>query len=103
MTAPHAHRQSPDGVKAKKRASRSKAAPAVEYAPGYFTALIFDHRWPPRFESVGRWVSSRHAAPHVISAQSRSGQGFDAHPIGLPGAKVHTTQYEAHRAREAKA
>ena len=95
-----AHRQSPDGVLAAKRARRTKAAAPVEYPDGYFCELISKHNWPPRFESVGRWTSARHAAPHVISAQSRSGSGHAAHPLGLPGAKQHITQWEARKALE---
>lgn len=100
MTAPHAHRQSPSGVAAANRKRRTKAAAPVEYAPGYFCALIRQHNWPPFFQSRG-WASSRHAPPHVISAQSRNGSGHAAYPLGLPGAKVHTMQHEAHKAREA--
>ena len=103
MTAPHAHRQAPDSVRAGNRRRRTKAAPAADYYPGYFTALIREQNWPPMFESRGNWSSARHAAPHVISAQSRGNAGFDAHPIGLPGAKEHTTRWEAHQAREASA
>lgn len=96
MTAPHAHRPA-DGRHKRKH----KATVAQEYAPGYFCELIFAHNWPPRFESVGRWTSARHAAPHVISAQSRAGQGFDAHGIDLPGSRVHVENWKARQAREA--
>lgn len=78
-----------------------RQSPAVDYAPGFFCALVHAHNWPPRFESAGNWVSKRHAAPHVISAQSRCGQGFDANPLGLAGAIPHVKQWEARKAMEA--
>ena len=92
----HAHRQ---GTTTTKR--RKAHGAAVEYAPGFFTEDIRAHDWPPSFVSVGRWTSLRHAAPHVISAQSRGNQGFDSNPLGLPGAKVHVTQWEARKAQKA--
>lgn len=99
MTAPHRHRQ---GTTTTKR--RKAHGAAVEYPAGYFTELMrADGGWPPRFESRGSWVSTRHAAPHVISAQSRGTDGFSAHGIDLPGARQHVENYRAHAARESKA
>ena len=92
----HAHR--PGGTTTKRR---KQHGPAADYAPGYFTADIREHNWPPRFESRGDWRSKRDAAPHVISERSRAGQGFDANPLGLPGAVPHVKQWESRKAREA--
>jgi len=35
-----------------------KATPATAYPPGYFTALVYAHNWPPRYEP-----QPVHAAP----------------------------------------
>jgi hypothetical protein len=35
-----------------KKKVRRKIAPAAEYPPGYFTALIRRHNWPPGFRSA---------------------------------------------------
>ena len=32
------------------RRKKPKAASAVDYPPGFFSELVRQHRWPPRFE-----------------------------------------------------
>ena len=45
MTAAHILRH-PTG-----KPRKTAAAPAVQYAPGWFTELMRAHNWPPRFRS----------------------------------------------------
>lgn len=85
----HAMRYSP-------RKPKPAATPAREYAPGYFTALIRRHNWPPRFEAA--IVTGPLAYSRLAAQVFRTGTGFDAHPLGLPGATPYVVAWEARKA-----
>lgn len=78
-----------------KRTRKPRPTPAREYPRGYFTELIRRHDWPPRFAPAavpGALAYSR------LSIPVRNGTGFDAHPLGLPGATPYVVAWEARKA-----
>jgi len=81
---------------AKPRHPRKPPVPSEAYAPGFFTELVHQHRWPPRFVSRA-WGGVEKVTP----APHRHG-GFDKNPLGLPGAAPYIRMFEAQAAQAIK-
>ena len=54
--------------------SHKHPAPAKTYQPGYFTALMRRHNWPPRFQSALQFEDKRFG----VSASQRASQQREA-------------------------
>lgn len=67
------------------------ATPAREFVPGFFTALVRLHNWPPNFQPQAEWAGKRVVAAEKIRANG----GFDGAPLGLEGAKEHIQRWQA--------
>lgn len=78
--------RSPDAA-GRKACSKRKvvAAPARQCAPGFFTALVREHDWPPQFASS--WSRDRQYGPQADASRAlrESGRGHAGRPLGLPG------------------
>lgn len=83
MKPAHAHRPSADN--GCRKAPKSK--PVKEYAPGFFTALILRHRWPPNWKPALDTAEARMLARQAANATNpgfhRGGWGTGT--IHLPG------------------
>jgi hypothetical protein len=70
------------------RAAPTPRAAAASYPAGYFSALVREHNWPPRFEPQfqlgGGWSDARRVMD-MRERQSASGIGWGDGTIPMPG------------------
>lgn len=69
---------------------RPKPRAAKDYAPGYFTALVRRHNWPPHYQphlSEDELIKLAQNAKRseVSTATAEAGKGHAGRDIGLPG------------------
>jgi hypothetical protein len=68
--------------------TKRKPTPSTDYPAGYFTALIREHNWPPRFESKLNYSGldwKRHVAGQWARAVAiTTGAGWGNGTIVLP-------------------
>ena len=86
--------RAPDAA-GRKACSRRKAVatPARQYAPGFFTALVRQHDWPPAFKpsmTKDRSLAVQNDATREMLA---AGRGFASVDLGLPGAAEHIKRW----------
>jgi hypothetical protein len=92
--AAHVHRPSGAGNRRRKAA----AVQAADHPPGFFTALVLQHNWPPMWQPAEyRWPALRGAAaaaaalPVLAAAQRRAaaGVGWGKGTLPMPGTPKH--------------
>ena len=88
MTAAHLVRP---GAKRRKQAP---PLPTKDYPAGFLSALVVQHNWPPSFrpQTLGASVQRLQQA---AQASRQHGNGFEANPLGLPGALEHVKRWKA--------
>ena len=84
----HEHRPAARPGAARRRAS--PAEPAADYVPGFFTALVHRHNWPPRWQSAMPEPDHRQAAAVRAGQVARrvgneTGLGWGNGTLALPG------------------
>lgn len=92
--AAHVHR--PGGAGNRRR--KAEPVQAVDYPPGFFTALVVAHNWPPMWQPAEhRWPALRGAAaaaalsPVLAAAQRRTSESVGWGRGTLPMAGTPTT------------
>lgn len=95
MSVKPSHIVRPPDAAGRKACSRHKsaAAPSAAVEPGFFTALVVQHNWPPSF--VSAWTAGRNTAPQAEAARAnrKAGIGHGAADLGLPGAAEHIKRW----------
>jgi len=81
--AAHVHRPGGSGSRRRKAA----AAEATDYPPGFFTALVRQHNWPPMWQPVFQASAAlRGAAALAAEMRQAPGSGGWGHgTLPLPG------------------
>ena len=85
--AAHVHRPVADNGRRKRAGT-----PAADYPPGYFTALVRQHNWPPMWQPATLPVdrTPRHIDMSAEALRRRSESvGWGSGTIVLPGTPVH--------------
>lgn len=77
------------GAAASRRRAK-KPAPLVAYAPGFFTALVRRHNWPPMYQphlTADELLKLAQDAKRseVSTATAEAGKGHAGRDMGLPG------------------
>lgn len=81
---------------------RKKKPKPVVYEPGYFTALMQQHDWPPRFQAFSGGPA-RPGRNTITGPDCRApGRGFDAAPLGLQGARQYVANWIAHEVAKSR-
>lgn len=79
------------------RRRKQAAVAAVEYSPGYFTALIRQHDWPPSFRpavvSDSDLYARRAAYARQAQANREAGKGHAGMSLDLPGAAEYVKRW----------